>query len=344
MTDRIVSGMVVAVRYAIGGNDMTDFIRRRPTSSFYVLAFVLGAAFISIRSFDPSAMADMFKTMRAKPWHPDIITSFPFVLERPSLVSGYLFPFAPSLAAIVIAWIAWRREGLRRLFDRFRPWREGVTWREGLLVYAMAFAVYLAIVGFIVILLFVNGPESGLGPMLQRYGATPVGIWSFMIIAPFLGPGGLLEELGWRGFALPLLVEKLKNPLVATVVLGLLWGIWHLPRDVPGLLSGDPAQIRGGSYPGYVYDQIGFIWGTIASSIVISYVFFKTGGSWWAAMLVHNFGNEFSVAMTMMTKAVTQVGGFTIRPGGVATSILAIAIVLFAGSELGRRKERLEAT
>lgn len=316
---------------------MTEFVRRRPFLCFYLLAFALGAAFISIRSLDPTAMADMFKTMRTVPWHPDIITSFPYVLERPVLVTGYLFPLAPTIAAIVITAIAWRGAGLRRLFDRFRPWREGVTWREGLMVYAMAFAVYLAAVGFLIILLFLNGPTSGLDSMLQRYGTTPVAIWAFLIVAPFLGPGGLLEEVGWRAFAYPLLLERLKNPLLAAVVLGVLWGFWHIPRDIPALLSGNPALIKGGGYGGYVLDQIGFVWGTIATSIVIAYVFFKTGGSVWAGILVHNFGNEFSVGLTLMTKASTQFAGFTIRPGGVFMSVLAIVIVIFAGTQLGRR-------
>ena len=35
--------------------------------------------------------------------------------------------------------------------------------------------------------------------MLARYGSTPAAIIGFMLVAPFLGPGGLLEELGWRG-------------------------------------------------------------------------------------------------------------------------------------------------
>lgn len=318
---------------------MTDFVQRRPFLCFYILALVLGAVFISIRQFDPTAMADLFKTMRTNPWHPNMITVFPAVLARPALVTGYLFPFAPSLAAIIIAAIAWKSAGLRELFSRFRPWREGVTWREGLLFYTMLYAVYLALVGFLVILLFMNGPNSGLTLMLQRYGSTPLAVWGFLIVAPFLGPGGLLEELGWRGFALPLLLKKFGNPLLATVVLGALWALWHLPRDIPALIAGDPALIKGGGYYGFLLDQIGFFWGCIASSIIISYAFFRTGGSWWAAMLVHNFGNEFSVGLTMMTQASTQVAGFTVRPGGVFSSILAILIVVFAGTELGRRKE-----
>lgn len=40
--------------------------------------------------------------------------------------------------------------------------------------------------------------------------------------------GGGLEELGWRGLALPEL-QKRFNPLAATVILGLVWTVWHAP-------------------------------------------------------------------------------------------------------------------
>jgi membrane protease YdiL (CAAX protease family) len=40
--------------------------------------------------------------------------------------------------------------------------------------------------------------------------------------------GGGLEEPGWRGFGLPLLQQRL-SPVRATLLLGLVWGVWHVP-------------------------------------------------------------------------------------------------------------------
>lgn len=40
--------------------------------------------------------------------------------------------------------------------------------------------------------------------------------------------GGAMEEPGWRGFGLPVLQERY-SPLRATIVLGLVWGVWHVP-------------------------------------------------------------------------------------------------------------------
>ena len=44
--------------------------------------------------------------------------------------------------------------------------------------------------------------------------------------------GGAQAEPGWRGFGLPLLQERY-SPVRATLLLGLVWGIWHVPLEGP---------------------------------------------------------------------------------------------------------------
>ncbi len=57
----------------------------------------------------------------------------------------------------------------------------------------------------------------------------------------FLFGGGLNEEAGWRGFALPRLQSRF-SPMIASIILGSLWGVWHLPLHVMdvGLYGGNP--------------------------------------------------------------------------------------------------------
>jgi membrane protease YdiL (CAAX protease family) len=55
----------------------------------------------------------------------------------------------------------------------------------------------------------------------------------------FLAGGPLLEEGGWRGFALPQM-QRLHGPLVGTVILGELWISWHLPILVGPLAATRP--------------------------------------------------------------------------------------------------------
>lgn len=68
--------------------------------------------------------------------------------------------------------------------------------------------------------------------------------WSLLgsRVGPYLGTfvvtlfllGGL-EEPGWRGFALPRLQERF-TPFRATLVVGVVWGLWHLPLGVPNTI------------------------------------------------------------------------------------------------------------
>ena len=59
----------------------------------------------------------------------------------------------------------------------------------------------------------------------------------------FLHFSHLGEELGWRGFLLPRLAAR-QGPLRASLVVGLLWGLWHLPAFwLPGTGKvGSPAM------------------------------------------------------------------------------------------------------
>lgn len=58
-------------------------------------------------------------------------------------------------------------------------------------------------------------------------------LWSVALIFAFnlLFGGTLGEEIGWRGFALPRLLEKY-SPLQASFILGTIWALWHLPIDI----------------------------------------------------------------------------------------------------------------
>jgi uncharacterized protein len=53
--------------------------------------------------------------------------------------------------------------------------------------------------------------------------------------------GGLSEEPGWRGFALPRLQSKF-SPLVSSLILGILWAVWHAPARFGGIEAKSPTD------------------------------------------------------------------------------------------------------
>jgi hypothetical protein len=88
--------------------------------------------------------------------------------------------------------------------------------------WAYALGLPVALYAVVSLILQVLGRPVDWGLALDRapaYGAT----WLFVLVL-----GGGLEEPGWRGFGLPTLLEN-HSPVRATLIIGLVWGVWHVP-------------------------------------------------------------------------------------------------------------------
>ena len=122
---------------------------------------------------------------------------------------GVLGPFAA--AAIVTTTRGTVRIWLRSL----------LVWRVNPVYYAIALLLPIAIYAVINVVLLPLGESPDLG-LLDGLGPAYLG--TLLLVATI---GGGLEEPGWRGFALPALQQR-RSPLIATLLLGLGWGIWHV--------------------------------------------------------------------------------------------------------------------
>ena len=96
-------------------------------------------------------------------------------------------------------------------------------------------------------------------------------VFPALAVALFLGP---IEELGWRGIALPLLQQRF-SPFSAGLILGVIWGVWHIPAF---LLGGTPQS--GWSFGPY------FV-AVVAISLIMTALFNASRGSLLLAALVH---------------------------------------------------------
>ncbi|MGH8429421.1 MAG: lysostaphin resistance A-like protein, partial [Solimonas sp.] len=98
---------------------------------------------------------------------------------------------------------------------------------------------------------------------------------------------GLGEEPAWRGYALPRLVAG-RTALAASLVLGLLHAVWHLPLF------------------GIEYDlQNGIPWAisVVCVAIVITWIWLHTGGSLLLPMLLHTSNNTIAFFWGMFAGA-----------------------------------------
>lgn len=67
--------------------------------------------------------------------------------------------------------------------------------------------------------------------MFEKSGFAQFPILGITIAFDFLFGGSVGEEIGWRGYALPLLLKRF-NPVTASIVLGIIWSLWHIPIDI----------------------------------------------------------------------------------------------------------------
>jgi uncharacterized protein len=134
----------------------------------------------------------------------------------------------PLIAAIVVTGLTRGKRGVRRLLGGLKRWRVGLWW------YAAACLLIpgLTVIGIGVRAALGVGPAvpegSALAAMLADIGWIGI-VLTFplqQVLQCFGSP--LLEEPGWRGFALPQ-VRKRMPAAWAALLVGAIWGLWQVP-------------------------------------------------------------------------------------------------------------------
>jgi membrane protease YdiL (CAAX protease family) len=218
-------------------------------------------------------------------------------------VLSLLGSLVPSTVGVLVIAVLHGKEGVRALLGRLVKGAVGLRW-------------YLAV---LVLPLLV---PLGLGVSVLLGGATPAvdttiaGVLALFAFSIF--PGSALgEELGWRGLALPRLQAD-HSALSASLVVGVLWGAWHLPLWLAGT---DSHPIR--LYPAFVVT-------VIAASVIITWMYNSTGGSLLIVVLYH------AAANLPLSLLITPLGGAMAQPFLIYAALLlavAVGVVLATGPE-----------
>ncbi len=230
----------------------------------------------------------------------------------------------PLLAAFVMTGVSEGRAGIGRLLRRMVLWRVGLRW-------------YLfALVGIPVILMLGAVVMPGALASFQMLALWWVWFYPFALAAAFLGYG-LSDEPGWRGFALPRL-QRLHGPLVGSLILGPLWGLWHLPLFLWPTWNTPP------NFPPTFLDIVFFVLTSIALSIVYTWVFNNTKGSVFMVMWLHSSQNAFwTGAVALLFPAPLVLGYGLVLPVLVGFGAAALVIVALTRGRLGYERYRQEA-
>jgi membrane protease YdiL (CAAX protease family) len=168
--------------------------------------------------------------------------------------------FVPSLLGIFLTLRKEGVSGLRKLGQHIIQFRFSWRW------YMFTFLIVIAgTAGQLTINRILGNTFNGTLFLTQ--------LGSFL---PLLILGPLSEEIGWRGYALPRLQTRW-NALTSSLIVGLVWALWHLPLF---MMVGTSQHELGDPF-------ISFLIKITASSILYTWLYNNTKHSLWSAILLH---------------------------------------------------------
>jgi membrane protease YdiL (CAAX protease family) len=253
------------------------------------------------------------------------------LLTTPADGSGlaYLLVFVgtlgPTLAAVIVSAANQGWAGVTSLLQRMVLVKVGICW--------YLVALFLPLVPYAVPLLLLGG-SAFVSSLLSVQGAITLLLYLLLSIAGMVMAAPLGEEPGWRGFALPSLQEQC-GQLRGSLLLGLLWGLWHLPLFLTTWKKPYESPLG----------LILFLVQTISFTVVLTWLFNHTRGSILLAMLCHSAYGASGVFLFLLYPQATV---NAVRPG---TAILTLGLLAFsltwgaiAGFVIALTKGRLSYT
>jgi membrane protease YdiL (CAAX protease family) len=213
---------------------------------------------------------------------------------------GFLFllgVFAPSYVAVFLTIRSEGRAGTEAFIKRLLRLSPGVHWY----VFAIGFTATVKLTAAMIHRGIVGSwPPFGTDPWFVMLAGT-------LVSAAALGQAG--EEVGWRGFALPKLVDRFGLPR-ASLFLGVIWAVWHLP-----LFFIDGTSTTGQSFPLYLLQ-------VTALSVIMAWLYAKSGPGLWPVMLFHAAVNNTKDIVPSAVRGATD--PFALSTSAVAWTTVAL--------------------
>ncbi|GMG86634.1 type II CAAX endopeptidase family protein [Biformimicrobium ophioploci] len=227
------------------------------------------------------------------------------------LLPAALVPFGflgPIVAATTLTARNSGKAGLKSLYAGLLRFKVSWVWYIAILTPAAITTVTHLVFSFFF------GFESFIG--LDKI------VISYLVIAVFL----ILEEVGWRGYALPRLLNG-HSALKASLILGVVWAVWHFPfwSIIP---------IAGAPEPFFLFYITGTM-GAVCMAVVLTWIYKNTGRSIALATLCHASFNATVGAITF-DKSVAIYHNLILVVVAVLVAVLLVAI--FGGKDLRRSR------
>jgi membrane protease YdiL (CAAX protease family) len=283
-------------------------IQRHPLVAYFVIAFA--GSWIPFLPLLLARNGFGFLPLTLPGWTVnDLIPGLP--------LSTTIFAFTgPTLAAFIVTAATSGKAGLRQLLRQIVQWRVGVGW------YLLALLGYpLLYVGCGIITLGV----ASLPTLLAQWSLLFT-IYLPYTVADLISTMG--EEIGWVGYALPTLQQRMA-PWLSAVTLGVLWALWHLPAYfVTGMLG--PFTIVGFAI---------FIVFAVGTRITWTWIFNKATGSVIIIALLHASSNGANIGLIPRLPMVPPTA--TLLYLGLIVVVFPVLMLIFTRGRLSYKPDRV---
>ena len=276
------------------------FVERHPLLSFYALAFAItwGGLIMVVGGASE-------------------ILGTPQLLGKRLALVMLAWLAGPSVASILMTGLVHGRAGFRDLLTRMTRWRVGARW------YAVALLTAPLLVTAVLLALSLGSPAF-LPTILTT--SDKVALLLMGMVGTVVG--GIFEELGWTGFATPILLRQRYGVLGTGLIIGVLWGVAHLP-----LYYWASGNLSGALSPGFLVTAQVLAWFP-AYRVLMVWVYDCTE-SVLLAMLMHASLTASQVIFASLATAV-PLFTYTLVFGAVVWLVIGV-VALAQGGHLTRQ-------
>ena len=234
------------------------------------------------------------------------LVQLPSILSRLSTFA-MIGPFAAAF------WLTYRvggRQGMKAL------WKRGWNFKFEKIWLLVVFLIPAVTSGLTILVINLMG-----GEILWEHQPLPLMMAVPIFIVIFLTQA-LPEEYGWRGFALDRLQSRW-NALTASLILGFLWGLWHLPLH---FMSGTTQEI---------IPVVEYILKQMVGAIFYTWVYNNTNRNVFLAILLHAVWNVFGGLIPYWVTSQGRWVNF-----GIEVIIAVIIVLSFGAKTLVRNNQQ----
>lgn len=213
----------------------------------------------------------------------------------------FIGAISPGLVAIFLTAVTKGGEGVKLLINKISFKDTKVMWY----IFAVTFIAFIkGLAALIFFLLYKSWPQFGTTSWYVMLFAIAVSMW--------VQAG---EEIGWRGYALPLMSKKF-GLAMSSILLGIIWATWHLP-----LFYITAADTFNQSFPLYLLQVTGL-------SVIMAWLFWKVNGNLLPLMVFHAAINNTKDIVPSASKA--SASPFTLNASPIGwISVALIWVVAF---------------